>query len=57
MAKQQPRSNERWIEDLSQPGPEQEAALADLRNVLVRGLGYALSKYANVTETDLEDLP
>jgi RNA polymerase sigma-70 factor (ECF subfamily) len=52
---QQPRSNEQWIQDLSQPGPEQERALADLRNVLVRGLGYALSKYANVKDADLED--
>jgi len=61
LAKQQPRepreprSNEQWLQDLDHPGPEQENALADLRNVLVRGLGYALSKYANVTDADVQD--
>jgi RNA polymerase sigma-70 factor (ECF subfamily) len=55
VTKQQPRSNEQWLQDLSDPGPEQEEALADLRQILVRGLGYALAKYAKVTESDLED--
>jgi RNA polymerase sigma-70 factor (ECF subfamily) len=49
------RSNEEWTQDLSQPGPERDAAIADLRAILVRGLGYALAKYRNVTEADVED--
>jgi RNA polymerase sigma-70 factor (ECF subfamily) len=49
------RSNEEWIIALSQPGPEYDVALEDLRAILVRGLGYALSDRSNVRETDLED--
>jgi RNA polymerase sigma-70 factor (ECF subfamily) len=55
VAKQQPRTNDQWLQDLGEPGPEQDNALADLRQVLVRGLGYALAKYVKVTESDLED--
>jgi len=49
------RSNEEWVRDLGQPGPPREAALNDLWELLVRGLGYALAKYGNVTEADIED--
>jgi RNA polymerase sigma-70 factor (ECF subfamily) len=49
------RSNEEWIAALSEPGPEFDAALADLRALLVRGLGYALSSRSNVDEAMLED--
>ncbi|MBN1642169.1 MAG: sigma-70 family RNA polymerase sigma factor [Anaerolineae bacterium] len=49
------RSNAEWVHDLSQPGQERAAALDDLRALLVRGLGYALAKYGNVTEADVED--
>ncbi|MBN1581141.1 MAG: sigma-70 family RNA polymerase sigma factor [Anaerolineae bacterium] len=49
------RSNEQWIDDLGQPGPQRDAALTDLRGLLVRGLGYALASYGNVKEADLED--
>ncbi len=49
------RGNQEWIDHLSQPGPERDDALEDLRTILVRGLGYALSKYRNVTEADVED--
>ncbi|GAB4549858.1 MAG: RNA polymerase sigma factor [Anaerolineae bacterium] len=49
------RSNEEWIAALSQPGPEQDAALEDLRVILVRGLGYALADRSNVRASDLED--
>lgn len=49
------RSNEQWIADLSQPGPRRDDALADLRALLVRGLGYALGKYSNVDDENLED--
>lgn len=49
------RDNEQWVSDLSQPGPLRDAALDDLRALLVRGLGYALAKYGNVREADVED--
>jgi len=49
------RSNEQWITELAQPGPEREDALSDLRALLVRGLGYSLAKYLNVRDSDLED--
>lgn len=49
------RSNTEWIEDLGQPGPRRDAALDELRVLLVRGLGYAMARYAAVTEADIED--
>jgi RNA polymerase sigma-70 factor (ECF subfamily) len=49
------RSNEEWIAALSQPGPQRDAALEDLRLLLVRGLGYALGDRSNLQESDLED--
>ena len=49
------RSNEEWLRDLGEPGPRREAALNDLRKLLVRALGYALAKYQSVTEADIED--
>jgi RNA polymerase sigma-70 factor (ECF subfamily) len=39
------RSNEEWIDALRQAGPEQDAALFDLRAIILSGLPYALSKY------------
>ena len=49
------RDNEGWIADLSQPGPQRDQALADLRALLVRGLGYALAGYPSVDDSTLED--
>jgi RNA polymerase sigma-70 factor (ECF subfamily) len=49
------RSNEEWVAALSQPGPQRDAALEDLRALLVRGLSYALADRSNVRESDLED--
>ena len=49
------RSNAEWIASLSQPGPEYDAALEDLRAILVRGLGYAMADRSNVRESDLDD--
>lgn len=37
------RTNEEWLEDLR--GPEQDQAIADLREYLIEGLGYALSDH------------
>lgn len=47
------RTNDEWIAALS--GAEADEALADLRTLLVRGLGSALMRGGNVTEADLED--
>lgn len=49
------RSNEEWLSALSQSGPERELALADLRSLLVRGLGYAMADRQKVGEDDLQD--
>lgn len=49
------RSNEEWIAALTEPGPARQAALSDLQRLLVRGLGYALSKYEDVHDSDLDD--
>ena len=48
------RSNEQWTKALSQPGPQQETTLKDLRALLVRGLGYALAKH-QVDKSQVED--
>jgi RNA polymerase sigma-70 factor (ECF subfamily) len=36
-------------------GPKREEALADLRHILLKGLGFAMASYDNVREDDLED--
>ena len=47
------RTNQEWLTELR--GPGREAALADLRALLVRGLRYAMADRPAVTEADLED--
>ncbi len=47
------RSNQEWLADLQ--GPEQSAALADLRAFLVRGLRYSLASSSNVDDSLIED--
>ena len=49
------RSDKEWVSDLARAGPQREAALKDLWDLLVRGLGYALARYENVTQADIED--
>lgn len=41
----QKRTNEQWIHDLQAEGYPRETALADLRQVILKGLPYALSKW------------
>ncbi len=50
------RSNDEWIRDLSEPGLPQEAALADLREIIVRGLPYALSKWLSPSDPQFQAL-
>lgn len=39
------RSNESWLSDLRADGPARESALAELREIVQRGLPYALSRW------------
>lgn len=39
------RTNAQWLSDLRATGPEQEAALADLRLIILNGLLYALQNW------------
>ena len=48
------RTNQEWLAALSEPGPEREAALADLRTFLVRGIGYAMADRPQVGKADIE---
>jgi RNA polymerase sigma-70 factor (ECF subfamily) len=50
------RTNDEWKADLATPGPDQEAALADLRVIIARGLPYALSKWLSTSDPLLEAL-
>jgi RNA polymerase sigma-70 factor (ECF subfamily) len=47
------RTNQEWLAALR--GPGRDEALADLRALLVRGLGYALAGHSNVDDSTLED--
>jgi RNA polymerase sigma-70 factor, ECF subfamily len=49
------RTNEEWLAALGEPGPERQAALADLQRLLVRGLSYALNTFDDVRDSDLDD--
>lgn len=50
------RSNEAWILQLGEAGPDQQAALRDLRETLVRGLRRALSTHTHADDAFLEDI-
>ena len=38
------RTNEEWLEDLSASGAQQEAAITDLRNLLLRAVLFFFSR-------------
>jgi RNA polymerase sigma-70 factor, ECF subfamily len=50
------RDNETWLVHLNSTGPDQQAALAELRDALLRGLRRALSHRAHVDDAFLEDV-
>ena len=50
------RDNETWRAHLGGTGPDQQAALSDLREALLRGLRRALSHRARVDDAFLEDV-
>jgi RNA polymerase sigma-70 factor (ECF subfamily) len=49
------RANDVWIEELRQSGPRREAALADLRADVLRGMRGALASRAGVDDAFFED--
>lgn len=50
------RSNEEWLAELKSDGPDKEAALADLRAVIHKGLPYALSNYLSPENPQFKSL-
>lgn len=44
------RNNETWLSDLRLPGTQRELALTDLREVIRRGLPYALSRWISPSD-------
>lgn len=50
------RSNEAWIQDLTAGGAVQEQALEDLRQIILSGLPYGLSKWITANDPRFEPL-
>ena len=50
------RNNEQWLSDLRAEGEPKEAALADLRAVIARGLPFALSRWLTPASPQFESL-
>ena len=50
------RDNETWLANLGGTGPDQQAALSDLRDALLRGLQRALSHRAGIGGEFMEDV-
>jgi len=50
------RTNEQWIDDLQAEGERRESALADLRQVVLRGLPYALNKWLSTSDPRFDSL-
>jgi RNA polymerase sigma-70 factor, ECF subfamily len=50
------RTNEQWLSDLRAEGATREAALADLRAIIARGLPFALSRWLSPASPQFESL-
>ena len=50
------RTNEQWLADLKDAGPEREAALNDLRAIIEKGLPYALSRWLSPDQAQFNAL-
>ncbi len=50
------RTNEQWLNDLRAEGAPRESALADLRQVILTGLPYALNKWLPTTDPRFSSL-
>lgn len=52
----QTRTNDEWLADLRSDGPSRDAALEDLRKVIMKGLPYALTRWMPANEPQFEFL-
>jgi len=50
------RTNDQWLSDLGADGPAHEAALEDLRAIILRGLPFALSRWLSPSKPQFEAL-
>ena len=50
------RTNDQWLSDLRADGERREAALADLRAIIARGLPFALSRWLSPSSPQFESL-
>lgn len=50
------RTNTDWLVDLRSAGPNREAALADLRAIVLAGLPYALANWLSPSDPHFDDL-
>lgn len=50
------RTNEAWLSDLRSEGEKRNAALNDLRNIVQKGLPYALSRWLSPSQPQFEAL-
>lgn len=50
------RTNEQWLSDLGAEGEEKDTAIEDLRNIIIRGLPYALSRWLSPSSPLFESL-
>ncbi len=50
------RTNQEWLNQLRDDGPEQEQALGDLRQIILRGLPYSLSKWLKPSDPHFDSL-
>lgn len=50
------RSNDQWLSDLQANGEQKEAAIADLRDIIARGLPFALSRWLSPASPQFESL-
>ncbi len=50
------RTNDEWLADLRSDGPSRDAALEDLRKVIMKGLPYALTRWMPANEPQFEFL-
>ena len=50
------RSNEEWLSELQANGEQKEAAIADLRDIIARGLPFALSRWLSPASPQFQSL-
>ncbi len=50
------RDNDAWVGDLRNPGPKRDAALEDLRELLLKALPRGISKWLSTSNPEFDDL-